>query len=119
MKIVQHKASGTNISEVTGEGLLISSADDIMDIIGNLYYSASSDKIIIHENNIVPEFFDLSSRMAGDILQKISNYRIRLAIVGDFSKFTKKSIKDFIYESNKTGRINFVKSVAEAIQKLS
>ena len=119
MEITQHKESGTNISEITGDGFIISSADDIMDIIGNIYYTTESDKIIIHEENIVPDFFDLSNRMAGEILQKISNYRIRLAIVGDFAKFTKKSIKDFIYESNKTGRINFVESVAEAIRKLS
>ena len=39
--------------------------------------------MIIHEKNITPEFFDLKNRMAGEILQKFSNYRIRLAIVGD------------------------------------
>ena len=39
--------------------------------------------------------------MAGEILQKFSNYRVRLAIVGDFTPYSSKSIKDFIYESNK------------------
>ncbi|MDD4645730.1 MAG: DUF4180 domain-containing protein [Bacteroidales bacterium] len=47
-----------------------------------LYYHGF-DRMIIHEKNITPEFFDLKNRMAGEILQKFSNYRIRLAIVGD------------------------------------
>jgi hypothetical protein len=53
--------------------------------------------------------------MAGEILQKFSNYRIKLAIVGDFSKYTKKSIRDFIRESNNTGHINFVGTLDEAL----
>jgi len=57
--------------------------------------------------------------LAGEILQKFSNYRVRLAIVGDFSTFTSKSIKDFIYESNKGRHINFVSSLDEAIKVLS
>ncbi|WP_449401649.1 DUF4180 domain-containing protein [Chryseobacterium wanjuense] len=56
-----------------------------------------SDKVIIHEKNITPEFFDLKTKIAGDILQKFSNYRVKLAIVGDFSKYESKSIKDFIF----------------------
>ena len=65
------------------------------------------------------DFFDLKSGIAGEILQKFSNYRIRLAIVGDFSKYTNKSLKDFIYESNKGGQINFVDSQLDAINVLS
>lgn len=51
--------------------------------------------------------------------QKFSNYRIRLAIVGDLSKYTNKSVKDFIYESNKDRYINFIASQTEAIDILS
>jgi hypothetical protein len=119
MDIIKHNVSGVKICEITGEDIIISTADDILDVIGNLYYITESDKIIIHEKNIVPDFFDLKNRIAGEVLQKISNYRLRLAIVGDFSKYTKKSIKDFIFESNKTGRIHFVGSISEAIKKLS
>jgi hypothetical protein len=52
------------------------------------------------------------------VLQKFSTYRIRLAIVGDFSSYESKSIKDFIFESNKMGHINFVASKEEALEKL-
>ena len=78
-----------------------------------------SSKIIIHEKNIVPDFFDLKTGLAGEILQKFSTYQVHLAIVGNFDKYSSKSLRDFIYESNKYGRINFVESVTEAMAKLS
>lgn len=64
-------------------------------------------------------FFDLKSGIAGDILQKFSTYRVRLAIVGDFSKYRSKSLNDFVYESNKGRHINFVNSTADAVKILS
>ena len=45
--------------------------------------------------------------MAGEILQKFSNYRVRLAIIGSFEQCIAKSIRDFIYESNNGKQINF------------
>ncbi|KAA6304392.1 hypothetical protein EZS27_043961, partial [termite gut metagenome] len=58
-----------------------------MDLLGNLYYQGF-DKIVVQEKNITPEFFDLKSGMAGEILQKFSTYRVRLAIVGDFTPYS-------------------------------
>ena len=59
------------------------------------------------------DFFDLKNGIAGEILQKFSNYRVSLIIVGDFSKYASKSLNDFIYESNKGRHINFVASTTE------
>ena len=39
--------------------------------------------------------------IAGDILQKFVNYGIKFAIFGDFTGYTSKPLKDFIYESLK------------------
>jgi hypothetical protein len=43
---------------------------------------------------------------------------MRLAIVGDFSIFSSKSLQDFIYESNKGKQINFSDSVGNALKAL-
>jgi ABC-type branched-subunit amino acid transport system substrate-binding protein len=82
--------------------------------LGDLYYQGF-DKIIIHRKNITPDFFDLKTGIAGDVLQKFSQYRMPLAIVGDFSKNKSKSLNDFIYESNKGKQINFAASLSDAI----
>jgi hypothetical protein len=117
MTIKTHQIENTAIAEVTSTEMVIASAQDGLDLLGNLYYQ-DVDKIIIHERSLTPDFFDLKTGIAGELLQKFSNYRVRLAIVGDFAKYTGKSINDFIYESNKGGHINFVASQSEAIEVL-
>ena len=118
MKIETHNINNTKIAEVISEVDIINKIEDGLDLLGNLYY-LGFDKIIIHEKDITPDFFDLKNGIAGEILQKFSTYRVRLAIVGDFSKYTSKSLNDFIYESNKGRHINFVSSKTEAIKILS
>jgi hypothetical protein len=118
MKIEKHTLNNIPIAELVSEDIIIQKNEDGLDLLGNFYYQGF-DRIIIHEKNITPDFFDLKNKMAGEILQKFSNYRVRLAIVGDFSKFTKKSIRDFIYESNNGKLVNFVETVEEALEVLS
>jgi hypothetical protein len=118
VKVETHQINGTRIAEVISDDVIIKTGEDGLDLLGNLYYQ-DFDKIILYEKNITPDFFDLKNGIAGEILQKFSNYRVRLAIVGNFFQCTGSSIKDFMYESNKTGQINFVPSLPEAIDRLS
>lgn len=110
--------NGIAIAEVLSDEILILKTSDGLDLMGDLYFQGYGS-MILHEKNITPEFFDLKNGMAGEILQKFSNYRVRLSIVGDFSAYTHKSIRDFIYESNKLGHVTFVGSVEEATDILA
>ena len=118
MEIKTHNIKNTKIAEVISDKIVINSIQDGLDLLGNIYYQ-DFDKLVIYEKNITPEFFDLKTKIAGEILQKFSNYRVRLAIIGDFTKFEGKSIRDFIFESNKTKHINFTKTLTEALEKFS
>lgn len=118
MKIQSYDINNMKIAEIISDEIIIQSAQDGLDLMGDLYYQGF-DKIILHEKNITPEFFDLKTGIAGEILQKFSNYRIGLAIVGDFSQYESKSMKDFIFESNKTKHVNFLKTVEKALESLS
>lgn len=118
MIIKSHNVGNIQIAEVTSDQIIIQSPQDGLDLMGNVYYQGF-DKVILHEKNITPEFFDLKTKIAGEILQKFSNYRIGLAIVGDFSKYESKSMKDFIFESNKTKHVNFVETMEKALEKFS
>lgn len=117
MTIEAHIAGQKKIAEVVSAEQFIQTAEDGLDLLGNLCYQGF-DSIIVQEKHLTPDFFDLQNGIAGEILQKFSTYRIPLAIVGDFSGYTGKSIRDFMFESNKTGHINFVRSTAEALEKL-
>lgn len=118
MVIKPHNVGSIKIAEVTSDQIIIQSAEDGLDLMGNIYYQGF-DKVIVYEENITPDFFDLKTKIAGEILQKFSNYRIGLAIVGDFSKYESKSMKDFIFESNKTRHVNFVETLEEALNHFS
>lgn len=113
IEITQHQ--GQTLAEVTGTS--IQSSQEALEILINCAYEGA-EKIIIHADQLMPAFFDLKTGIAGEILQKVSTYQLRLAIVGDFSQYNSKSLRDFIFESNKVGRVNFVASVEEAKERL-
>jgi hypothetical protein len=102
-EIKYHKTAGSKIiAEILPGSDLITSPDDILDLMAEARLN-DSGRMIIHDKSLHPDFFDLKTKVAGEILQKFSNYRMRLAIVGDFSGFKSKSLRDFIRESNRTG----------------
>lgn len=118
MNIQIHHVNHIVVAEVISNDRIINHTEDGFNLLGDLYFQ-DFDHIILHEKNITPDFFDLKTGIAGEILQKFSNYRVRLAIVGNFSTYNSKSLDDFISESNRSRQINFVPSLAEALQKLS
>lgn len=57
--------------------------------------------------------------IASDILQKFVNYGIKFAIFGDFTGYTSKPLKDFIYECNQGKDVFFAKDETEAVEILN
>jgi len=114
MEIKISERNGLKYAEIIAEGIILSDLESALDLIADYGYNGA-DAMIIGNDNIAPEFFDLSTRIAGEILQKYTQYGMRLAITGDFGNVESKSLRDFIRESNKQGRILFVSSVEEAL----
>ena len=101
------------ISHAIGKAM-VAFPEDANDLLGNAYYQGF-DGMIISADKISPRFFDLKTRLAGEILQKFSTFQMRLAIVGNFSTFTGESLKSFIYESNRGSLIHFSPTTADAV----
>ena len=118
MKFIEHTSPGGNIVEISADRVVIETEQDALDIMANAGYLHNSRKIIVHEQNLGMDFFDLSSGLAGGILQKFSNYRVRLAVVGNFTRFGSKRLQEFILEINKGQQVNFVKDLSEAREAL-
>lgn len=114
MNIKTYNINQYKVAELQGDEILISTLEDALDLLGNMYYEGY-DKMILHEGNIIPEFFDLKTKLAGDVLQKFAQYNMPLIIVGEFAKFNSKSLNDFIFESNRGKHVNFVASLSEAM----
>lgn len=108
-----------NIAVVNSNELIIKDVQTAIDFIMSIKYETNCDKIALNKSAIVEDFFILSKGLAGEILQKFINYQTKFAIFGDYSKYTSKPLKDFIYESNNGKDIFFVEDEDEAIKMLS
>lgn len=96
------------------DGPIIARDGDINDFI-SAGWDAQADRLVIPVSRLSPDFFKLSTGLAGAVLQKCTNYSFHVAIVGDISAQTAKScpLRDFVYESNKRGDIRFIESLSD------
>lgn len=116
MEIHFHEKDGIRIAEVEADEMLITSVQDALDLMADCSYQGAH-QMILKDHHLHPDFFNLKTKLAGDILQKFSNYRMKLAVIGNFSGYTGKSLRDFIYESNKFGNIVFTDSVEAVLNQ--
>ena len=107
-----------DIAIVNSDEMIIKDTQTAIDFIMSVKYETNCSKIAINNEAIIEDFFILSKGIAGEILQKFINYKIKFAIIGDYSKYTSKPLKDFIYESNKGKDIFFVATEDEAVKML-
>ena len=111
--------NNVSVAVIHSDEHLITDVQSALDLIMSVKYETGCTNIALNKSAIVDDFFILSTCMAGEILQKIINYGVRFAIYGDFSRYTSKPLKDFMYESNRGKDIYFQPSVSRAVDKLS
>lgn len=111
--------NGTDIAVVSSDETVITDTQTALDLAMTVKYETGAARIVISKDLICEDFFILSRGMAGEILQKYVNYQVKIAVYGDYSHYTSKPLKDFIYESNKGKDFFFVPSKDEAIKKLT
>ena len=89
------------VAIVSSDNKVITDVDSALDLLMSANYEAGTKHIVVDKKLITEDFFILSSGLAGEVLQKYINYGGKIAIYGDFSHYTSKPLKDFIFESNK------------------
>lgn len=99
---------------------VITRADDANDLIGATWGERDIALIALPVDRLDPSFFQLSSLLAGDVLQKIVNYRLRIAILGDISAHVAASdaLRDFVWESNRGDQVWFLDDEAALDEKI-
>lgn len=119
MQIKVIERNGVKCAAVTGPEKLITDAQSALDVLMSAKYEAGTKNIVIDKKLVAEDFFILSTGLAGEILQKFINYGGRIAIYGDYSRYTSKPLKDFIYESNKGKDVFFASGEDEAVDMLT
>lgn len=111
--------NGRTIALIESDTPLITNVQSALDLLATVQYETGSTCIVLKKDVIADEFFILRTRFAGEVLQKFVNYGVKLAIIGDYSQYTSKPLRDFISESNQGRHVFFVSNEEEAVEKLS
>ena len=120
MSEISYVLHGLRVLEYSAEGPILDNDRAVTDLIGEAMAN-SAGLVVIPVGEFSPNFFELRTRLAGGLLQKFVNYRLRLAIVGDLSRAVSESeaLQAFISESNRGAQIWFLSSTDELRQKLT
>jgi len=119
MEIKTVRKNNVEIAIVKSQETIIKDVQSALDLIATVHYEKGSNSIVLDKAAVSEDFFNLKTGLAGEIVQKFVTYHVRLAIVGDFSTYQSKSLRDFIYESNKGKHIFFLPDLEQAVEKLS
>lgn len=101
------------------EGETIAREGDALDLIGNAGYQGAA-WVVVPVERFDETFFQLSTRVAGDIIQKFVQYRVGLAVIGDISRHTTDSsaLRDFVRECNRGRQTWFLADIDELRERL-
>lgn len=119
MNIEHVTENGLDIAVVSGDETVLTDARSALELVMSARYETGAERIAIDKRAICEEFFILSTGLAGEVLQKFVNYHVKAAIYGDYSQYTSKPLRDFMYESNKGRDFFFVETREEALRKLA
>ncbi|MHA7578883.1 DUF4180 domain-containing protein [Paenibacillus vandeheii] len=118
MNITIDQQGSSKVALIESNGIIINNVQDALDLMASVNYTDDAHKILINKSNLNEDFFELKTKLAGDILQKYVNYQVKLAIVGEFDGYNSKSLRDFIYECNHGKHVFFLNNKEEALQAL-
>jgi hypothetical protein len=114
-----YELHGVRVLECAAEGARLRSDRDAADLIGSAFQHRAA-LIVLPVKRLDDDFFRLRTRIAGEIIQKFVNYRLRLAIVGDISRHLDESsaLRALVNESNRGKEVWFIASLEELDRRL-
>lgn len=118
MNITVDQRGNSKVAIIESGEVVVRDVQDALDLMANVKYAAECSKILLRQSQLNEDFFELRTKLAGDILQKYTNYGVRLAVVGDFARYGSKSLNDFIYECNHGKQFFFLGDEAAALDAL-
>jgi len=100
---------GTKVLECSADGPKITCERDAAGLV-NEAFNTGARVIAVPVERLGDDFFTLSTRVAGEVAQKVVNYGLKLAVVGDISRYLKSSapLRDWVRESNRGQDLWFV-----------
>jgi uncharacterized protein DUF4180 len=100
-------------------GAPVAGGDDALDLIGEAL--AGAEIVALPAARLDERFWRLATGVAGEIMQKFVNYRLRLVIVGDITAHEAAStaFRDLVRESNRGSQVWFVSDLDQLDARLA
>lgn len=110
---------GVSVLHCPADGPLLAGEAEALDLIGEAL-GQQADVVTVPVERLPEEFFRLASGVAGAVVQKFGNYRLRLVVVGDISAHlaASQALRDFVRETNRGGQVWFVSHRQELTDRL-
>ncbi|AQT70986.1 MULTISPECIES: DUF4180 domain-containing protein [Streptomyces] len=114
------KINGVPVLMCGTEGETIAGEREALDCIANASYQGA-DWAVIPVERFDEAFFRLSTRVAGEIIQKFVQYRVGVVVLGDISRHTEAgtALRDFVRECNRGRQTWFVADADELRDRLT
>ena len=106
-------AGGAEVADLTAANFRIDRPSDVLGLIGQ-----GVERVLLADAQLNPDFFDLSTGFAGELLQKCANYGIRVAVILTADEPHSTSFRQFVGESNRGNQFLFVTSSGEGKARL-
>lgn len=111
---------GSVVFVPSADGAVMAGDRDASDLVGEAL-GAGATIVAIPVARLDPDFLRLSTGLAGAMLQKLVNYRLQVAILGDIEGAVAASdaLRDFVRESNRGRTVWFLPDLAALEAKLA
>ncbi|HWQ45518.1 MAG TPA: DUF4180 domain-containing protein [Longilinea sp.] len=100
------------------QGFCIKTEKDALDVVG-FCGESQSNRVLLYECNLGPDFYDLKTGLAGMMLLKFSNYRIVAAAVLDPLESKKGRFGEFAWETNHSNEFRIFPDRTSALNWLA
>ena len=114
-----YELHGTRVLDCSADGSPVSAGGMVTELIGAAW-GQHARLVLIPIARLGEDFFQLKTGVAGEMLQKLATYDLRVAIVGDIGRRLAESsaLHDFVVECNRGSQIWFVASLDELDERL-
>ena len=114
-----YELQGVRVYECPTDGPPPRTARDATDVIGAAWHHQAR-WIVLPADWLGDDFFRLSTRVAGEVVQKLLDYRLRVVILGDIAPrlAASEALRDWVRECNRGSQVWFVADRDELARRL-
>ncbi|MDF5752118.1 DUF4180 domain-containing protein [Spongiactinospora sp. TRM90649] len=102
------------------DGPVIRDERSATDVMGDAF-GRRAEVVVVPVQRLTDDFFVLRTRVAGEIAQKFTNYRLLLVVVGDIAGHLAASapLRDFVRETNQGDHLWFLEDLGAVTERLA